>query len=123
MPIRVSRVGLVADAMVCTGFDPARYARNGAYFAALSDRAQAVRRDGSAALDLAFVAAGRYDGFWEWDLKPWDLAAGAVIVEAAGGRVSGLPAGPLDLATGSVLASNGAVHAELQSLLAAVPKA
>lgn len=121
-PIGVSAVARVADAMVCTGFNPAAYARNGAYFAALSDRAQAVRRDGSAALDLAFVAAGRYDAFWEWDLQPWDLAAGALIVECAGGRVSGLPAGPLDLAAGSVLASNGRVHEEMESLLAAVPK-
>jgi myo-inositol-1(or 4)-monophosphatase len=121
-PIRVSPIARVADAMVCTGFNPTAYARNGPYFAALSDRAQAVRRDGSAALDLAFVAAGRYDAFWEWDLQPWDLAAGALIVAAAGGRVSGLPTGPLDLAAGSVLASNGRIHAEMESLLAAVPK-
>ncbi len=117
-PLRVSAVDRVAGAMVCTGFDPADYARNGPYFAALSDRAQAVRRDGSAALDLAFVAAGRYDAFWEWDLHPWDVAAGAVIIESAGGRVGGLPGGPLVLETGSVLASNGAVHAEMESLLA-----
>jgi myo-inositol-1(or 4)-monophosphatase len=122
VPIGVSAVPRVAQAMVCTGFNPAAYARNGRYFAALSDRAQAVRRDGSAALDLAFVAAGRYDAFWEWDLAPWDVAAGALIVEAAGGRASGLPGGALDLATGSILASNGRVHDEMESLLAAVPK-
>ena len=118
-PVAVSAVARVGDAMICTGFNPAAYARNGPYFAALSDRAQAVRRDGSAALDLAFVAAGIYDAFWEWDLKPWDVAAGALIVEAAGGRASGLPGGALDLATGSILASNGRVHDELAGLLAA----
>ena len=121
-PMAVSAAARVADAMVCTGFDPARYARNGPSFAALSDRAQAVRRDGSAALDLAFVAAGVYDAFWEWDLKPWDVAAGALLIAEAGGRVGGLPDGPLELATGSILASNGALHDEMQSLLAAVPK-
>ncbi len=86
-PIAVSAVARVGAAMVCTGFDPARYARNGRYFAALSRHAQAVRRDGSAALDLAFVAAGRYDAFWEWDLKPWDVAAGAL--DRARGRRGG----------------------------------
>jgi myo-inositol-1(or 4)-monophosphatase len=121
-PIGVSAIAEVGSAMVCTGFNPAAYARNGPYFAALSDRAQAVRRDGSAALDLAFVAAGIYDAFWEWDLKPWDVAAGALLIEEAGGRVSGLPDGPLDLATGSILGSNGRVHDAVQSLLAAVPK-
>jgi myo-inositol-1(or 4)-monophosphatase len=121
-PIGVSAIAEVRSAMVCTGFNPAAYARNGPYFGALSDRAQAVRRDGSAALDLAFVAAGIYDAFWEWDLKPWDVAAGALLIEEAGGRVSGLPDGPLDLATGSILGSNGRVHDTVQSLLAAVPK-
>jgi myo-inositol-1(or 4)-monophosphatase len=120
-PIRVSATERVVDAMVCTGFNPAGYARNGAHFAALSERAQAVRRDGSAALDLAFVAAGRFDAFWEWDLKPWDVAAGAVIVREAGGRADALTGGLLDIADGSILASNGAVHDEMETLLAAVP--
>ncbi|HTJ25638.1 MAG TPA: inositol monophosphatase family protein, partial [Candidatus Limnocylindria bacterium] len=95
------------------------YARNGAYFAALSNHAQAVRRDGSAALDLAFVAAGRFDAFWEWDLKPWDVAAGAVIIAEAGGRADALTGGALDIADGSILASNGALHDEMERLLAA----
>ena len=106
--------------MVCTGFNPAGYARNGRHFAALSGVAQAVRRDGSAALDLAFVAAGRFEAFWEWDLRPWDVAAGALLVEEAGGRAGAILGGPLDLDTGSILASNGAVHEEMERLLAAV---
>jgi myo-inositol-1(or 4)-monophosphatase len=119
-PIRVSPIARVGDALVCTGFNPARYARNGRHFAALSDRAQAVRRDGSAALDLAFVAAGIYDAFWEFDLAPWDVAAGWLLIEEAGGRVGALAGGPLDLDDGSILASNGAVHEELAGLLQAV---
>jgi myo-inositol-1(or 4)-monophosphatase len=119
-PIRVSTIATLDAAMVCTGFNPARYARNGAHFAALSDTAQAVRRDGSAALDLAFVAAGIYDAFWEFDLKPWDVAAGKVLIEEAGGRVGAIGGGPLDIAVGSILASNGSVHDELERALNAV---
>jgi myo-inositol-1(or 4)-monophosphatase len=119
-PIRVSPIERVADAMVCTGFNPARYARNGAYFAHLSDHAQALRRDGSAALDLAFVAAGVYDAFWEWDLSAWDVAAGALLIEEAGGRAAAIAGTPLDIAAGSILASNGKIHAEMQRLLGEV---
>jgi myo-inositol-1(or 4)-monophosphatase len=115
--VRVSGIAAVSDALVCTGFNPARYARNAKYFAHLSDRAQAVRRDGSAALDLAFVAAGRFDAFWEWDLKPWDVAAGALLIEEAGGRASAIGGGPLDIADGSIVASNGVLHAEMERLL------
>ncbi len=116
-PIHVSPIAAVANALVCTGFVPSRYERNMPNFDTLSSAAQAVRRDGSAALDIAFVAAGRFEAFWEWDLKPWDVAAGAVIVAAAGGVVTAVEGTPLDIAAGSVLASNGAVHAEMRSLL------
>ncbi|MGH7728840.1 MAG: inositol monophosphatase family protein, partial [Vulcanimicrobiaceae bacterium] len=75
-PLAVSRVASLGEAMVCTGFKPAHFARNGRFFARLSELAQAVRRDGAAALDLAFVACGRFDAFWEFDLSPWDVAAG-----------------------------------------------
>ncbi len=119
-PIRVSPVASVADALVCTGFNPANYARNGEYFAHLSDRAQAVRRDGSAALDLAFVACGVYDAFWEWDLSSWDVAAGALLIVEAGGRARAIDGGALELAAGSILASNGRIHAEMGRLLAEV---
>jgi myo-inositol-1(or 4)-monophosphatase len=116
-PIGISPIASVGDALVCTGFVPGRYERNAINFSTMSTSAQAVRRDGSAAIDIAFVAAGRFEAFWEWDLKPWDVAAGAVIVEAAGGTVTAIDGSPLDITAGSVLASNGAVHAEMRSLL------
>ena len=118
-PIRVSAVATLERALACTGFNPADYDRNGPYFAGLSRRAQGVRRDGSAALDLALVAAGRFDAFWEWDLKPWDVAAGALLIEEAGGRVSAIDGGPHRLDGGSIAASNGLVHAELCGALEA----
>ena len=115
--LSVSHTERVAEALVCTGFKPARYERNGANFAKLSGVAQGVRRDGSAALDLAFVAGGRFDAFWELDLSPWDVAAGALIVREAGGLVTSLDGSPFDLARGSTLASNARVHAEMVSAL------
>ena len=112
-PVRVSTAASVGAALICTGFNPADYDRNGRYFAAMSRRAQGVRRDGSAALDLALVAAGRFDAFWEWDLKPWDVAAGALLIAEAGGRVTAIDGSVLDIAGGSIAASNGRLHAEL----------
>ena len=119
-PIRVSGTASVGSALVCTGFNPADYDRNGRYFAAMSRLAQDVRRDGSAALDLALVAAGRFDAFWEWGLKPWDVAAGALLIEEAGGRVSAIDGSALDIAGGSIAASNGHIHAEFGAALMAV---
>jgi myo-inositol-1(or 4)-monophosphatase len=116
--IKVSTIDRVADAMVCTGFHPADYARNAAYFARASGHAQAVRRDGSAALDLAFVACGRFDGFWEFDLHAWDVAAGTLLVREAGGTITRVDGGPARLDAGNILASNGRIHAELQGVLA-----
>jgi myo-inositol-1(or 4)-monophosphatase len=116
--LAVSTIDRVADAMVCTGFHPADYERNAAYFARASNRAQAVRRDGSAALDLAFVACGRFDGFWEFDLHAWDVAAGTLLVREAGGAVTRVDGGPSRLDARSILASNGRLHAELQGVLA-----
>jgi myo-inositol-1(or 4)-monophosphatase len=117
-PMRVSPTERVADAFVCTGFNPARYERNGKYFAHLSHFAQAVRRDGSAALDLAFVAAGVYDAFWEFDLGAWDVAAGALLIEEAGGRVGAIGGGALELNVGSIVGSNGRIQDEMVALLA-----
>jgi myo-inositol-1(or 4)-monophosphatase len=118
-PIHVSGVARLEGALVCTGFNPAAYDRNGRYFAGISRLAQGVRRDGSAALDLAFVAAGRFDAFWEWDLKPWDVAAGALIIEEAGGRVTAIDGSPFAIAAGTIAASNGLLHEELRSALLA----
>ncbi len=115
--MRVSTTAAIADALVCTGFVPSRYDRNGENFANLSRTAQAVRRDGSAALDLAFVARSRFDGFWEFDLKAWDVAAGVLLVREAGGTVGAIDGGAFAVHGGSVLATNGAIHAELRGLL------
>ena len=116
--LRSSSVAGVAGALVCTGFMPAGFDRNATQFASLSRLAQAVRRDGSAALDLAFTAAGRFEAFWEFDLHAWDVAAGVLLVREAGGTVSAIDGSAFALEAGSVLASNGHIHAEMVAALA-----
>jgi len=120
-PLRVSAVERIGDALVCTGFRPADFARNGEHFRAMSGYAQAVRRDGSAALDLASVAAGRFDGFWEFDLSAWDVAAGALIVREAGGVVSGIGGSPFAVDGRAILASNGRIHDQMLRVLSIPP--
>jgi len=111
--ISVSEIETLAASLVCTGFQPARYERNMRYFDAASQMTQGVRRDGSAALNLAYVASGRFDAFWEFDLHQWDTAAGALLVREAGGRVSTIEGHDWALDSESVLATNGrAVHDE-----------
>ena len=110
--ITVSSVEELKDAMVCTGFpynvrERPDFTRD---FANFTMAAQAVRRDGSAALDLAYVACGRFDGFWEDGLSPWDIAAGKILIEEARGEVSNFENQPLSIYTKKVLASNGLVH-------------
>jgi myo-inositol-1(or 4)-monophosphatase len=80
-------------------------------------RARAVRRLGSAALDLCYVAAGRFEAFWEQHLKPWDVAAGALIVEEAAGRVTGMDGGPFDPAAAHLIASNDHVHGQIVAVI------
>jgi myo-inositol-1(or 4)-monophosphatase len=112
-PIRVSRVARLVDAMLVTGFPYDVHERVDeivGLFGAFVGRAQAVRRLGSAAIDLCYVAAGRLDGFWETDLKAWDIAAGALIVAEAGGRVTGMSGEPFQSRHGHVLATNGPLH-------------
>ena len=113
----MTETAAVADALVCTGFMPALYERNADNFARLSQIAQAVRRDGSAALDLAFVARGRFEAFWEYDLKAWDVAAGALLIREAGGRVTAIDGGAFAVDAGSVLGTNDAVHLEMLETL------
>jgi myo-inositol-1(or 4)-monophosphatase len=115
--IHVSTIARVADALTCTGFRPADFERNAAYFRAVSARAQGVRRDGSAALDLAYVACGRFDGFWEWDLNAWDVAAGTLLIEESGGQVTRIDGTRASLDARSILATNGRVHEELREIL------
>ena len=86
-------------------------------FGAFVRRARAVRRLGSAALDLAYVAAGRFDGFWEDPLKPWDVAAGALIVQEAGGVISGMGGEPFDVRTGPIVAANPTLHPQLLEVI------
>lgn len=118
--LRVSSTSRLADSLVATGF---AYRRNEVRndnlgnFAKVALAARGIRRGGSAALDLCFVAAGRFDAFWELYLKPWDVAAGLLLVEEAGGRVSDLSGGPRAPEGVAVLASNGEVHEEVRGLL------
>jgi myo-inositol-1(or 4)-monophosphatase len=117
--IRVSNVEELNHAMMCTGFPydvrtRPDFARD---FTNFTLHSQAVRRDGSAALDLAYVACGRFDGFWEDGLNPWDIAAGAILVSEAGGRITNFQNEPLDIYTKRVVASNGRVHDAMLRLL------
>jgi myo-inositol-1(or 4)-monophosphatase len=112
-PLRVSPAASLVDAMLVTGFPYDVHARVDeivGLFGAFVGRARAVRRLGSAAIDLCYVAAGRMDGFWESDLKPWDIAGGALLVAEAGGRVTGLAGEPFLSRGGNVLASNLLLH-------------
>ncbi|HET9393179.1 MAG TPA: inositol monophosphatase family protein [Candidatus Rubrimentiphilum sp.] len=120
LPIRVSAIGSMAASLVCTGFQPAHYERNMQYFDAASKTTQGVRRDGSAALNLAYVACRRFDAFWEFDLHEWDTAAGALMVREAGGRCSTIEGGDWSLTSKSVLASNGIVHDEFVRMFSKV---
>ena len=118
--IHVSPTPSLASALLCTGFpydvrERGQFAR---HFTNFIMNAQGVRRDGAAALDLAYVAAGRFDGFWEEGLKPWDVAAGMLLIEEAGGRVSDYQNQPLDIFTPPILASNGLIHEEMMRVLA-----
>lgn len=120
--LAVSREAELSRSLLATGFPyDLREDRNNNinYFDALILRTQAVRRAGSAALDLAYLAAGRFDGFWELKLAPWDLAAGWLLVEEAGGTVTDLRGGPFSLHSPDILASNGLIHDEISRLLAA----
>lgn len=120
-PIHVSRTDAFARSLLATGF-PFKHGKGDLdeYMRLVADAIRTthdVRRAGSAALDLAFTAAGRLDGYFEIGLAPWDLAAGVLLVTEAGGRVAGWP-GDADppVATGRILASNGAIHADLSAL-------
>jgi myo-inositol-1(or 4)-monophosphatase len=118
--IHVSAVDALQRALLGTGFAYDRQVRTDFYLSFVRDflrQAQDVRRAGSAALDLCYVACGRFDGFWEWNLRPWDTAAGTLIVREAGGVVSDFRGATFDLYGGQTLASNGRVHAAMVSVL------
>ena len=121
-PIRVSRASSLNDALVSTGFPSRKRHQNVNihFYYQLAMLTHGVRRGGSAAIDLAYTACGRLEGFWEFGLNPWDMAAGTLLVEEAGGLVSGMRGEPLDLEGRYVLADNGLIHRETLGLFAEI---
>jgi myo-inositol-1(or 4)-monophosphatase len=118
--LRVSARRRLGEAVIGTGMPFGERADQPGYIAtlgAIMGATSGVRRMGSAALDLAYVAAGRYDGFWEFGLQPWDIAAGILLVREAGGFVSDLAGGHEMMATGDVLAANDHLHLPLAALI------
>ena len=117
--LHVSETDELNGALLCTGFpydvrDRGDFAR---HFRNFIMRAQSVRRDGAAALDLAYVAAGRFDAFYEEGLRPWDVAAGVLLVEEAGGRVTHYDGSPFRIYTPPIAASNGLIHEAMLDVL------
>ncbi len=110
--IRVSTTSRLADCLIGTGFPSHKRHKNPNihFYHQITLRSHGVRRAGSAALDLCNVACGRFDGFWEFNLNPWDTAAGVVIAEEAGARITDFAGGPFQLDSRETLASNGLVH-------------
>jgi myo-inositol-1(or 4)-monophosphatase len=120
LPIKVSARADIVEAMLVTGFPydvHTRVEEIVGLFGAFVGKARAVRRLGSAAIDLCYVAAGRMDGFWESDLKAWDIAGGALVVSEAGGTVSGMAGEPFSSRGRHVLASNGLLHEQMLQIV------
>ncbi|MDY0261438.1 inositol monophosphatase family protein [Syntrophotalea acetylenica] len=123
-PLQVSRADDLSRTLLATGFPYElgdRWHRSMDYFKLFYYRTHGVRRDGAAALDLCYVAAGRFDGFWEFDLKPWDVAAGLLLVTEAGGRVTDFAGRPAAIDGRQLVASNGAIHDAMLDVLRALP--
>lgn len=119
-PIRVSKTRVLNDALVATGF-PSRKRHHNVnihFYYQIAMVTHGVRRGGSAALDLAYAACGRLEAFWEFGLNPWDMAAGTLLVEEAGGKTSGMQGESLDLQGRYLLADNGLIHKELLGVFA-----
>jgi len=119
-PLAVTGVSLLEEALLATGF-PYELSHRAAALALAGSflpRIMGLRRDGSAALDLAWVAAGRLDGYWEFSIRAWDIAAGSLLVEEAGGRVSGFRGEKLDLDKRTIVAANPVLHARLAEVIA-----
>ncbi len=120
-----SKIDTLKNSLLCTGFPNHKRLSNPNihYYWDFTLRSHGVRRDGSAALDLAYVAMGRFDSFWEFGLNPWDTAAGVVLVEEAGGRITDMQGEPYRLGGPSILASNGLIHDEMVKVAAEVQTA
>ncbi|MFO7292157.1 MAG: inositol monophosphatase family protein [Actinomycetes bacterium] len=120
-PIRVSPCEQMSDALVATGFPYDRQQRADAYVevvAGVLREAQGMRRIGSAALDICWVACGRFDGYWEFSLAPWDMAAGVLVLQEAGGKVTDHLERPYVLGSPVLVASNGRIHSRLAEIVA-----
>jgi myo-inositol-1(or 4)-monophosphatase len=115
VPIRVSKTSRLAESLVATGFPSHKRHKNPNihFYHQITLRSHGVRRAGSAALDLCYVACGRFDAFWEFNLNSWDTAAGVLLVEEAGGKVTNFSDAPFSIDSREVLASNGLVHEEM----------
>ena len=119
-PLRVSTVSKLDQALLLTGFAYDRRERAAWYLKfvkVMLERSQGIRRAGAASLDFCQIAAGRADGYWEFNLKPWDVAAGILLVEEAGGRLSTIAGDPVDLDQPEVLCTNGRIHEEMREIL------
>ena len=121
-PLHVSRTGKLAESLVATGFPPfaTNHDLNIQFYFRFTELSHGIRRAGSAALDLCSVASGRFDGFWEMKLNPWDKAAGTLLVTEAGGRLSDVRGGTFNLLGDDVFVSNGLVHDEMLKVFAAI---
>lgn len=117
--IRVSETEELSEALLVTGFpyDSAHRQNFARHFTEFITKSRGLRRDGSAAIDMAYVACGRFDGFWEEGLNPWDVAAGVLLIEEAGGYVSYYDDSPFNIYTPPVCASNGLIHSEMLKVL------
>ena len=123
-PINVSSTDDLIHSLVATGFqyDPRARGGNLPHWASFVQVTQGARRSGAAAFDLCCVAAGRLDGYWETGLAPWDSAAGVLAVQEAGGRVTTFSGDPFRVDAAECVASNGRIHAQMQTVLARVPR-
>lgn len=122
-PIHVSATSSLKDALISTGFPYDAWITsrdNIAEFRHFLKRVVSVRVDGAAALDLCYVAMGRLDAYWDPDLEPWDMAAGALIIQESGGRVSSHYGDPFELSRRNILGTNGLIHAEMLDVLQAL---
>ena len=118
LPMHVSRAAKLQESLIATGFPSQKRHRspNVHFYQEFTLRSHGVRRAGSAALDLAYVAAGRLDGYWEFKLNPWDTSAGFLLMEEAGGTITRFDGSPFRLDSEEVFATNGLIHTEMQSL-------
>lgn len=121
--IHVSKVKTMQDSLFATGFHPAYKHENLEIFKEIINNTQGIRRFGSAALDLCYVANGTFDGFWEFGLYPWDIAAGALILTEAGGRITNTDGTPLQYDQKAMLATNTKIHAEAVKTMKRLAKA